>query len=191
MGSCLSPSVADLVMDILLDDVISRLPFTLPFLKKYVDDLITTIPMDMVDQTLTVFNSYCPSLQFTIEREMDGKLPFLDMVIERDPSVGSISTSWYQKPTSSGRMLNFLSAHNLNQKVATATEFVNRVFSLSSSVTNDNIAIIKKQLRNNNYPAQLINVLIRKRLQRTNSPPLYTKCCGHGTRNGTVGRKNL
>lgn len=62
MGSCLCPFVADLVMNLLLDEVISRLPFTLPLLKKYVDDLLTTVPMNMVDQTLAIFNSYCPSL---------------------------------------------------------------------------------------------------------------------------------
>lgn len=137
MGSCLSPAIADLVMDVLLDEVTSRLSFPLPFIKKYVDDLVTAVPYNKIEETLTIFNSYCDKLQFTIEEERDGRLPFLDMTLCRNTSDGSISTVWYRKPTSSGKMLNFLSAHNINQKISTATGFIHRVISLTSNITDD------------------------------------------------------
>lgn len=94
MGSCLTPSAADLVMDILLDDVVTKISFELPFLKKDVDDLITTVPIDKVNEVLTAFNSYNPRLQFTVETEVDGKLPFLDMMVQRNTCDGSVRTFW-------------------------------------------------------------------------------------------------
>lgn len=166
MGSCLSPSIADLVMDILLDTVIQKLPFEVPFVKKYVDDLITAIPIGSEEQILRDFNSYHPQLQFTIESEVDNLLPFLDMVLIRNAENGSITTRWYRKPTSSGRLLNFLSGHNINQKLNTATGFINRVYSLTSDPNFDSKSTIKKLLQSNNYPKSVINTLITKYLKR-------------------------
>lgn len=67
-------------MDILLDDVTSKLFFKLPFIKKYVDNLITVIPIDKKDGILTIFNIYHPKLQFKMEEEVNGKLSSLDML---------------------------------------------------------------------------------------------------------------
>ncbi|XP_062710443.1 uncharacterized protein LOC134288721 [Aedes albopictus] len=41
---------ADLVMESLLDDVLEKLDFELPFLRKFVDDLITAIPLEKLQQ---------------------------------------------------------------------------------------------------------------------------------------------
>lgn len=52
MGGILSPVLARLVMDFLLDIVIKALPFEVPFLKKYVDYIITAIPENLIQDTL-------------------------------------------------------------------------------------------------------------------------------------------
>ena len=44
MGATISPIIAQYVMDDLLDDCIAKLPFHLPYLKKYVDDTNTAVP---------------------------------------------------------------------------------------------------------------------------------------------------
>lgn len=48
MGACISSALADLVLDEILDLTVVKLPFQLPFSKKYVDDLITVVPQDSV-----------------------------------------------------------------------------------------------------------------------------------------------
>lgn len=153
-------------MDVLLDDVTSRLFFQLPFIKKDVDDLITVIPIDKKDEMFTIFNNYHPSLQFTMEGEVNGKLPSLDMLLTHDSVSESINTAWYKKPTSSGRMLNFLSTHNYNQKIGTASGFIHRVLNLSFNINNDTLAVIEQQLQSNNYPNALIKRLLHIHLRK-------------------------
>ncbi|XP_072383799.1 uncharacterized protein [Diabrotica undecimpunctata] len=69
MGAKISPIIATYVMDYVLDSVIPLLSFNIPFIKKYVDDIILAIPNDKVDELLDTFNGYDPYIQFTIERE--------------------------------------------------------------------------------------------------------------------------
>ncbi|XP_044749651.1 uncharacterized protein LOC123310247 [Coccinella septempunctata] len=79
MGSKLSPILSLYVMDDLLDECTKRLNFKVPFLKKFVDDIIAAIPEDQIEQTLECFNAYNKDLQFTIEKEdNDQGVPFLD-----------------------------------------------------------------------------------------------------------------
>ena len=68
MGNCLSPSCSDVVMSELQSTSIAKLPFQLPFFKRYVDDIITCVPHDQIDTLLTTFNSFHPRLQFTVEK---------------------------------------------------------------------------------------------------------------------------
>lgn len=84
MDSPLSPVLADLIMEKLLDFVIPLLSFDLIFLKKYVDDICKAVPADRIDETLTTFNSFNARLQFTVESEVNGCMPFLDMMLIRD-----------------------------------------------------------------------------------------------------------
>lgn len=58
MGSPVSPILAQYVIDELLDVCINKLPFQLPFMKKYVDDLILSVPQCSIELLLQTFNSY-------------------------------------------------------------------------------------------------------------------------------------
>ena len=46
MGSPLSPILADIALDTVIDKAMSSLPFPIPILKKYVDDIFMAIPVD-------------------------------------------------------------------------------------------------------------------------------------------------
>ncbi|XP_055714201.1 uncharacterized protein LOC129808449 [Phlebotomus papatasi] len=88
MGDPLSPVAADIVMDLALKTITDRLDYPLVCLTKYVDDIFCLIPKDKVDATLEVFNGFHPSLQFTVEVEKDGGLPYLDTFIIRKCECG-------------------------------------------------------------------------------------------------------
>ena len=60
------------------------------------DDTCTVLPRDLVDSFHSHLNSIDTNIQFTVEKESDGQLPFLDILLARDES-GSISTSVYHK----------------------------------------------------------------------------------------------
>lgn len=91
MGSCISPSSADLVLDEILDLAIEKLPFRHLFVKKYVDDLIMAVPEKSIQVTLDTFNSINCYIQFTTECEVNNVIPFLDMAIIRKDN-GAIIT---------------------------------------------------------------------------------------------------
>ncbi|XP_062557507.1 uncharacterized protein LOC134222365 [Armigeres subalbatus] len=125
MGSPLSPILADIVMDSLLHTVNRLVPYPMPVLKKYVDDLILALPEDKIHEVLDIFNGYNPHLQFTVEKESNNKLPFLDTLITRHEDQ-TLSTSWYSKPIASGRLMNFHSFHPTTMKINIASNYIDR-----------------------------------------------------------------
>ncbi|XP_074041968.1 uncharacterized protein [Leptinotarsa decemlineata] len=107
MGAKISPILAAYVMDDLLDIVLEVLPYKPFSLKKYVDDIIISIPREFLDETLSIFNSYDPYIQFTLEKENEGNsVPFLETLFIRSPN-NVIYIDWYRKPMSSGRYINY------------------------------------------------------------------------------------
>ncbi|XP_058449052.1 uncharacterized protein LOC131429013 [Malaya genurostris] len=187
MGSPLSPILADIVMENLLKTATRQLPFDIPVIRKYVDDLFMAIPKDKVQYTLDMFNSYNPHLQFTKEEESNNKLPFLDTIVTRQ-SDQTMSTMWYAKPISSNRLLNFLSFHPLSMKINVAVNFIKRVTSLSTSQDhNFQRNVIFHHLRTNNYPTSLINRL----MTRNNSPNNIKRITDTPSSNGSSINNNI
>lgn len=163
MGGPLSPIAADLIMDSALKTITDRLDYPLICLTKYVDDIFCLIPRDKIETTLEIFNGFHPSLQFTVEVENNGGLPYLDTFVLRGAT--TLDSVWYQKPTSSPRMLNYVSKHPLQLKVATAVGFIQRVSKLTTTNRENMRISIYTQLRINNYPPYLINSLMQRHLR--------------------------
>lgn len=67
---------------------------------------ILLIKKDQTELTIKAFNSYDPCLNFTYELEKDNRIDFLDLTLRKKDN--RIITDLYQKPTSSGRQINFL-----------------------------------------------------------------------------------
>jgi hypothetical protein len=160
MGAPISSALANLAMEVMLERITDLLPFELPFLYIFVDDILAAIPEAIADETLEIFNAINDKIQFTIEIECDRKIPFLDLKLTHEDD-GSISTEFYQKPCASGRILNFLSNHSAALKTNTAIGLIKRIYTFSSGKPEAQ----KKQiafniLRNNNFPKSLIHKLI-------------------------------
>ncbi|KAI4476638.1 hypothetical protein M0804_013417 [Polistes exclamans] len=92
MGNPASPVLANPVMNYILKKFKGRSLFFVPFLKVYVDNVVTAIPTDGMDQTLKTLNSINNKIQFTMEVENKETLFFLDMDIIRNKD-GSIVTN--------------------------------------------------------------------------------------------------
>jgi hypothetical protein len=163
MGSPLSPIIADLVMQDLEAKALERIEIRLPFYFRYVDDIVMAVPNDLIDFTLTTFNSFHPRMQFTLERGGE-KIDFLDVTIIKNNN--RLIFDWYHKPTYSGRYLNFLSAHPLSQKRGTIMGMVDRAFLLSDAKFHQkNIELMVNTLLANDYPAEFIFETINSRLK--------------------------
>lgn len=65
---------------------------------------------------LDEFNKFNEYLKFTHELEENNSLPFLELRIMVENN--SIVTEWYMNPTASGRYMNYLSHHPIEQNRA-------------------------------------------------------------------------
>lgn len=163
MGSSISPVLADLVLNELIITTVEKLDYTIPFMGRYVDDLILILPERQVASTLELFNSYHPDIQFTAEMEQDNKINFLELTIERQPD-GTVDTDWYRKEIASLRCLNFYSNHSIQQKRNIVLMYQKKIYELSAPQhIYKNLAIAKKILLQNNYPMFFIKRYLYRR----------------------------
>lgn len=129
---------------------------------KYVDDLLIVLPSRQVNRVKDVLNGIHPKLQFTVELETDGKLPYLDILIVRKEN-GVLVHDWYMKPSAAGKILHYNSHHPLHQKLNTTLNLFMRIHKLSSpEFLNKNIERAKQILSKNGYPLNLIRKQIVK-----------------------------
>ena len=112
MGSPVSVIVANLVMEDIEERALSSYDPSPRFWKRYVDDTVAVIKSDQVSTFHSHLNSINPHIQFTMEIESNGSLPFLDVLLTRQPD-GCIVTSVYRKATATDKYLSFNSHHPL------------------------------------------------------------------------------
>lgn len=164
MGSPISSTIAQLVMEYLEEKVLQHLNIPIIFFKRYVDDCLTAVPEGKINDVLKKFNSFHPKLQFTIETESNGKINFLDLTLIRNQSNNNIKTIWYTKPTCSGRYLNYNSNHPTNQKNSVIIGLADRAIHLTSPNYRPNaLNKVRTILKNNNFPEKRINRIIKQR----------------------------
>ena len=98
---------------------------------RYVDDVLLVAPDDVdLDDKLEDLNSVDPKIQFTLEKEINGKLPFLDTVIMR--SGGEVKFKVYRKPTNKEDYVHFFSGHSERVKNGIVIGFFLRAFRICS-----------------------------------------------------------
>lgn len=160
MGSKLSPILSQYVMDHILDECIGRLPFRLDFVKKYVDDLIMSVPGSEVETVLQTFNSYDTHIKFTIEYEDENcSVPFLDTRVCRMND--EIRLDWYRKGTSSNKLIHYLSEHSVKIKINCIKEMKNRIHKICHPTFIDkNIRRLYTIFSENGYPSYMLKKLL-------------------------------
>ncbi|XP_075167527.1 uncharacterized protein LOC142239619 [Haematobia irritans] len=162
MGSPASPIVADIVMEKLLMDCENKLTTKPKILLKYVDDLFAVTHKNAIMNMLNTLNNFHSNIKFTVEEEDNGQLPYLDTLVIRKN--GKLNLDWYQKPTASGRIINFYSKHPKRIIINTANNLIHRVLTISDKEFHaKNKERIKQILAKNNFPKYLANNLINSK----------------------------
>ena len=157
IGSPVSVVVANLVMEDIEQKALSTFHTPPRFWRRYVDDTCTILPGDLVDSVHIHLNSIDNNIQFTVEKESDGQLPFLDILLTREEN-GFVSTSVYCKTTHTDQYLNFESHHPAAHKRAVVQTLLHRADALSSSgVSRAEVEKhMTKALQRNGYPISFI-----------------------------------
>lgn len=163
MGSPLSSTIAQIVMEYVEETIIKDIKQDILFFKRYVDDCICIAPTNKITEIHSKFNNFHNKLQFTIEIEKNNKLNFLDLTLIKHNNI--IHTSWNTKDIHSGRYLNYLSQHPLSQKKGTIISLVDRAIKLTSPhLRQDILQNLENTLTQNNYPKTLIKKIIKTRV---------------------------
>jgi hypothetical protein len=132
---------------------------------RYIDDIFIICEEEEL-QSLKEEMMNISGLNFTIEKSVDNKLPFLNVLVERTGN--TVKSSVFRKPTDVGRCLNALSECPDRYKVSVIRGFLFRAKSLCSDKTTymTEISRSKKILVNNGYSNRMIDTEIKKFLRR-------------------------
>lgn len=156
MGSPISPVLAEFIMQKLEVNKVEGNPNIL-FYRRYVDDCFLIYKSEFKQRILDDFNSFHNNIQFTIETEENGSLPFLDVLLERNES-NVLRRRVFRKKTYSGRFLNYDSYHHHSHKLSVVDALLYRgMFISDPEFLDDEINHIKNILILNNYPSSLID----------------------------------
>ena len=169
MGSPLGPTLANLFMShyekIWLEEC--PLEFKPKFYRRYVDDIFILVEkMEHIEMFKEYLNSKHRNISFTSEIELEGKLPFLDILIDRNE--GKIVTSVYRKPTFTGVYTHYHSLLPSIYKFGLLSTLLFRYFSICSDYVLFHTEVIefKRIFLKNGYPAKFIDACIKKILDK-------------------------
>lgn len=127
MGSPLSPVVANLFLEDFETRALDSAADKPSCWLRYVDDTFVVWPHgpDKLQNFLRHINSVHPNINFTMETEVNNKLPFLDCLVLKKPD-GTLGHTVYRKPTHTDRYLHATSHHPGSQLRSVANSLAHR-----------------------------------------------------------------
>ena len=135
---------------------------------RYVDDCFLLVKSEKImDECFNIFNNAHNSISFTIEKEVNNELAFLDVLVKRDNN--RFLTSVYRKKTFTGCYLNFQSNCSLKRKANLIKTLCHRAHKICSpELLSSELNNIKTLLNRNGYPQELVTKTINMHLKSYN-----------------------
>ena len=164
MGSPLAPVLANLFMGHHEKRCLENYNSGIEFYLRYVDDTFTLFN---TEQDALSFYNYIniqhPNIKFTMEREGNHKLPFLDVLLDNNSNHGII-TSVFHKKTYTGLLTNFYSFVPFSYKLVLVRTLVDRTFKINNTWAGFHFDInnLSKTLSRNLFPSNVIENVVRK-----------------------------
>ena len=169
MGSPLGPALANILVGNHEHKLFASNSKTFLY-QRYVDDIFLIFTTERQrDQFFADLNSLHPSLIFTVEKEKDGVLPFLDVKIEKSKNEFLISV--YRKPRYT-ELYTKWNSFEPKRKTNFVGNFLHRAFKIcSKSKLQEELNHFRSILQQNGYPEIVINSSIRNKISRFNLEP--------------------
>jgi len=165
MGSPLSGILADIFMNKVENTFLaSKSAKGIIHWNRYVDDVICLYDSDITsaDKLLDEINKTHQSIIFTMEKETDSKLNYLDLTLNRQAN--KISFSIHRKKTHTSHTIDATSNHPISQKLAGLQTMTHRAVKLPISKSNQNTekVIIKQIAHENNFNPKVVDRMLAK-----------------------------
>ena len=165
MGSPLSPVVANIFMEDFEGTALVTCDLPPKLWLRYVDDtfVVWQHGENHLGEFLEHLNGLHTRIDFTMEEEVSGKLPFLDVLVERKDN--RLTTDIYRKPTNTNRYLNYRSSHHPRVKMGIIKTLRSRAEKICGDdrMESDERKKLKNIFMDNGYPRQKVQAALRKK----------------------------
>ena len=160
MGSSLGPVLPNIIMT----ELELKIVFTfidsgkIKFYTRLVDDTLLLAKEEDINYIFNKFNSFHPTLQFTMDCFDNGKVHFLDISIDKN------KTDLYYKPTHTGQYSDISSSTPWNYKTAWIKALCHRTKKVCTTKEQFNRQVdqIKLFMSWNGYPSYVRNSFIKR-----------------------------
>ena len=170
IGSPVSVVVAEIVMQNIEEQALATYSETLALWLRYVDDTITALHKNKIDEFHEHLNKQNASIQSTTEIEENGEIPFPDCLVTCQNNC--LRTTVYRKPIQTDRLLDQTSYNPTSHKATTVRTLKRRAQIVCDS--HDCLTDEAKQLNTafikNNYSTDFIkrNIYVRPKNSSNN-----------------------
>ena len=162
MGSPLSPVAACLYLETLEKEHFEEIMGPETTWLRYIDDVFLLVPNETdLEEKLNQLNEVEERIQFTLEKENNGTLPFLDVMIMKCQN--SVKYKVYRKKTNQEDYVHYLSAHSERVKSGIVISFFLRALRIcSDEFLEPEITHIFEVFKRLRYPKAFIIRCLRK-----------------------------
>ena len=131
MGNPLGPVIANIFMVELENKEVPAMSSILTNWYRYVDDTIAFVKEDQINNVLNLLNNHHKDIKFTHEIEENGKIPFLDVLLQRKEN-NKLRLSVYRKKTCSNLYIHWKSFAPTSWKIGTLEGIIRRAYVICS-----------------------------------------------------------
>ena len=156
MGSPLSPVLANIYMEFFEEMALGSTSLNPSMWIRYVDDTFILWPhQEDVQSLLDHVSSIRLSIQFTMEKALDNKLPFLDVLVTRTEQ--GFRSSVHSKPTFTGQYLNYNSHHlyTVKKGIVCCLQYWAKTINSDTDAYQEEMISLRHNLHRNNYPERI------------------------------------
>ena len=162
MGNPLSPVLSNLYMEFFETKILRNILPSNVIWFRYVDDIFCIWPLNVnIDNFLERLNDLVPSIKFTLEKENNFSLPFLDVRVHRQGNRFKFSV--YRKPTNISSYIHYYSNHHVKVKQSVFSSMFLRALRICTpEFLDDEFKKIYEIAFNLKYPKFLIDIALKK-----------------------------
>ena len=131
MGNPLGPVIANIFMVELENTKVPTMCDSLINWYRYVDDTIAFVKEDQIDNIVSILNNHHKDIKFTHEIEENGRIPFLDVSMQRTDD-NKLRLQVYRKKTCSNIYIHWNSFAPSSWKIGTLEGMIRRAYMICS-----------------------------------------------------------